>query len=133
MSGAELLALVKDTPGALQSVAVAPPAVPSLLPPTEHVQSQFPAPVAAAFDNRLGTLPGQHGVPFIGKKRSGEEVPATNDQSAVEAPPTRKLAAPTSTGTITNQSHEQQAAPSCLLYTSPSPRDLSTSRMPSSA
>ena len=24
-------------------------------------------------------------------------------------------------------------APSCLLYTSPSPRDLSTSRMPSSA
>ena len=25
------------------------------------------------------------------------------------------------------------AAPSCLLYTSPSPRDLSTSRMPSSA
>ena len=26
-----------------------------------------------------------------------------------------------------------QAAKSCLLYTSPSPRDLSTSRMPSSA
>ena len=28
---------------------------------------------------------------------------------------------------------EGQQSPSCLLYTSPSPRDLSTSRMPSSA
>ena len=29
--------------------------------------------------------------------------------------------------------YEQQQAQACLLYTSPSPRDLSTSRMPSSA
>ena len=29
--------------------------------------------------------------------------------------------------------HEQATAYICLLYTSPSPRDLSTSRMPSSA
>ena len=28
---------------------------------------------------------------------------------------------------------KMEAAPICLLYTSPSPRDLSTSRMPSSA
>ena len=73
MSAEELLALVKDTPGALQNVAVAPSAVPRPLPPAEYVQPQAPAPVAAAFDNRLGTLPGQHGVPFIGKKRSGED------------------------------------------------------------
>ena len=32
-----------------------------------------------------------------------------------------------------NLSAPEQAAVSCLLYTSPSPRDLSTSRMPSSA
>ena len=29
--------------------------------------------------------------------------------------------------------HEKTEGPVCLLYTSPSPRDLSTSRMPSSA
>ena len=29
--------------------------------------------------------------------------------------------------------YSQTVMPSCLLYTSPSPRDLSTSRMPSSA
>ena len=28
---------------------------------------------------------------------------------------------------------KQKTLPDCLLYTSPSPRDLSTSRMPSSA
>ena len=31
------------------------------------------------------------------------------------------------------QKREDELAGSCLLYTSPSPRDLSTSRMPSSA
>ena len=31
------------------------------------------------------------------------------------------------------KAHWQDAHNSCLLYTSPSPRDLSTSRMPSSA
>ena len=31
------------------------------------------------------------------------------------------------------QQQQEQLAKSCLLYTSPSPRDLSTSRMPSSA
>ena len=34
---------------------------------------------------------------------------------------------------IENESSIENAAKSCLLYTSPSPRDLSTSRMPSSA
>ena len=32
-----------------------------------------------------------------------------------------------------NQYKKQEEDTSCLLYTSPSPRDLSTSRMPSSA
>ena len=32
-----------------------------------------------------------------------------------------------------NLADQSQSSPSCLLYTSPSPRDLSTSRMPSSA
>ena len=32
-----------------------------------------------------------------------------------------------------NESHYETALRDCLLYTSPSPRDLSTSRMPSSA
>ena len=34
---------------------------------------------------------------------------------------------------ITNAKLADDAIDSCLLYTSPSPRDLSTSRMPSSA
>ena len=34
---------------------------------------------------------------------------------------------------ITRLEHSLQTATSCLLYTSPSPRDLSTYRMPSSA
>ena len=76
------------------------------------MQSQVPASVAAAFDNRLGTLLGQHGVPFIGKKRSGEEERATSDQPAVVAPPTGTLAASASTATTADQSHQQQAAPS---------------------
>ena len=32
-----------------------------------------------------------------------------------------------------NRTYKKQAIQVCLLYTSPSPRDLSTSRMPSSA
>ena len=36
------------------------------------------------------------------------------------------------TETITDEEEEQEVS-TCLLYTSPSPRDLSTSRMPSSA
>ena len=34
---------------------------------------------------------------------------------------------------IVDMGFSKQAAQTCLLYTSPSPRDLSTSRMPSSA
>ena len=36
-------------------------------------------------------------------------------------------------GLITNMAQFEAQADNCLLYTSPSPRDLSTSRMPSSA
>ena len=42
------------------------------------------------------------------------------------------LRAPVLTGTITSN-HINPALWTCLLYTSPSPRDLSTPRMPSSA
>ena len=35
--------------------------------------------------------------------------------------------------TFRNEMYSEYKANSCLLYTSPSPRDLSTSRMPSSA
>ena len=34
---------------------------------------------------------------------------------------------------ILNRKHHDETDVACLLYTSPSPRDLSTSRMPSSA
>ena len=34
---------------------------------------------------------------------------------------------------VVDQTYKQVKPKSCLLYTSPSPRDLSTSRMPSSA
>ena len=34
---------------------------------------------------------------------------------------------------LTTDNFEQEVLQACLLYTSPSPRDLSTSRMPSSA
>ena len=37
------------------------------------------------------------------------------------------------TTSILGQSEHDENSQSCLLYTSPSPRDLSTSRMPSSA
>ena len=37
------------------------------------------------------------------------------------------------TGTMLSYLHREEKCIPCLLYTSPSPRDLSTSRMPSSA
>ena len=37
------------------------------------------------------------------------------------------------TGDVCDRELQQQLIDTCLLYTSPSPRDLSTSRMPSSA
>ena len=36
-------------------------------------------------------------------------------------------------GVNVNKKHQKPQGQTCLLYTSPSPRDLSTSRMPSSA
>ena len=43
------------------------------------------------------------------------------------------LATSTTTSTTTSSKTSVSFVSSCLLYTSPSPRDLSTSRMPSSA
>ena len=52
-----------------------------------------------------------------------EETPASNTSTATAA----AAATTTTTAASTNNNN------TCLLYTSPSPRDLSTSRMPSSA
>ena len=71
----------------------------------------------------------------------GSRSPLVSDQlaSRIGAPLTKlALAGSTSTSLINDGQHTQAAASFgegdlCLLYTSPSPRDLSTSRMPSSA
>ena len=45
----------------------------------------------------------------------------------------RVIKAPDGSVTYTNMPEPSGSVTTCLLYTSPSPRDLSTSRMPSSA
>ena len=60
--------------------------------------------------------------------KAAEEAVATTEQ-AEEAMPAEEAASETPAETTTEEAEEEP----CLLYTSPSPRDLSTSRMPSSA
>ena len=60
------------------------------------------------------------------------EVMAALDDSAVSAAETTAPTVTPSAG-ASRMAAQRYGAHTCLLYTSPSPRDLSTSRMPSSA
>ena len=63
-------------------------------------------------------------IPFVGKIAAGLPIAAIEDSyNLMSVPPTM----------LGNGDHFALEVEGCLLYTSPSPRDLSTSRMPSSA
>eukprot|EP00831_Metopus_contortus_P008788 TRINITY_DN13383_c0_g1_i2.p1 TRINITY_DN13383_c0_g1~~TRINITY_DN13383_c0_g1_i2.p1 ORF type:complete len:187 (+),score=55.36 TRINITY_DN13383_c0_g1_i2:275-835(+) len=70
--------------------------------------------------------------------KSAEESVTDNHSAAKDEDKTEKIAmpeksAPEKTMEKEVSSSEKKESQACLLYTSPSPRDLSTSRMPSSA
>ena len=71
-----------------------------------------------------------HGEPEPGVNQERQIVLATQTAIAVTTSAHSITATPTATAAATATA---VASNTCLLYTSPSPRDLSTSRMPSSA
>ena len=79
--------------------------------------------------NPFSTLPG-YGIDYWPKNASIIQVDMNSDRIGL----TKKVSVGIcGDAKLVAQQLLTQLAPTCLLYTSPSPRDLSTSRMPSSA
>ena len=74
---------------------------------------------ASELENHIGEEVGVSDWFEVTQERINQFAEATNDHQFIHVDPEMAKATPWGT--------------TCLLYTSPSPRDLSTSRMPSSA
>ena len=80
--------------------------------------------------HRLGTPVGDDLTPAEMMKAAGLDWEVESTPTFVDVNGNQ---IPTGTNALIRKSDQSVLAPICLLYTSPSPRDLSTPRMPSSA
>eukprot|EP00831_Metopus_contortus_P045717 TRINITY_DN3666_c0_g1_i5.p4 TRINITY_DN3666_c0_g1~~TRINITY_DN3666_c0_g1_i5.p4 ORF type:complete len:135 (+),score=36.48 TRINITY_DN3666_c0_g1_i5:181-585(+) len=104
---------------------VAPTAMPTVLPPGMYPSPQMQMPQYPFYDYPVGTFEQQPTSEQQIEEQLKKDIYGDEEETKKGGKKEQKKEA--------KKAAKKKKSKGCLLYTSPSPRDLSTSRMPSSA